>query len=77
MFIYANSPHSVKAVVGTVDCKNWRSSISLGNTTISFEDDDFRPNFVVDLSPFVKNFLNVILQRNRKTKPLKCLLTFQ
>lgn len=63
--IYANSPHSVETVIWSVDCKNGGACISFCDATIPFKNDHFRPNFVVNLCPFVENFLNVFLKEKK------------
>lgn len=54
-------PHPIKAVVGAVDCQHWSACIGLGDAPVPLEDDDFRPDLVIDLRPLIQHFLNVLL----------------
>lgn len=60
-FLKFDLPHAVETVIGIVDCQDWRAGIGFGHTPIALEHDDFGPDFVVDLIPFVEHFLNVFL----------------
>lgn len=64
-----NSPEAVETVVGAVDCEHRGAGVRFCNPSVPFQDYHFGPNLVVDLVPFVQNFLDVVLQINR-TKPL-------
>lgn len=46
-------PESVESIIRTVYRKDRRSSIRFCDPSISFEDDNFRPNFIVYLIPFI------------------------
>lgn len=60
-------PESVETIIASVDL-NWDSpSIRLGHAAIAFHDDELGPDLVVDLMPFVQNFLDVVLIQS-KTK---------
>lgn len=54
-------PHAVETVIRIVDCQDWRAGIGFGHTPVALEHDDFGPDLVVDLIPFVEHFLNVFL----------------
>lgn len=60
-FVQCNLPHSIEAIVTAVNREDWRSRISFCHTTISLKDDHFCPNFVINLSPLIQHFLNVLL----------------
>lgn len=52
---------AVKSVPGAIDCDHRCSGVSFGHTAIPFHVNDFTPNLVIDLFPFIQNFFNVIL----------------
>lgn len=56
-------PHSIEAIIGTIYRQDWCTRICFGHTTITFKYNDFGPYFVIDLIPFVENFLNVFLEK--------------
>lgn len=65
---FIHLPHSVEAIIRSVDGQHRGPSVRFGHAPIPFEDDHFGPNLVIDLSPFVQNLLNVLLKSMDGTK---------
>lgn len=60
------SPHPVEPVVGAVYREHRRTRIRLRDAPVPFENDHFGPDLVVDLRPFVEDFLDVFLGKKVK-----------
>lgn len=57
-----NSPESIETVITSVDLDGDGSSVRFGHATVPLHDNQFSPDLVVDLVPFVQHLLNVILR---------------
>ena len=64
--VYWQIPKSVESVVGAVDREHRRAGVRLGDSSVPLEDDDLRPDLVVDLVPLVQHFLYVVLGTKSK-----------
>lgn len=62
-------PHPIKSIVRSINREYWRPSVCLCDASISLKDNNLRPNFIINLRPFIQHFLDVFLMLNeRKSK---------
>lgn len=56
-------PETIEAVVTAIHCEDGGPGVRLGDSPVTFQDDYFGPDLVVDLRPLVQHFLDVVLQQ--------------
>ena len=55
-------PKSIKSLVTAIDGKNWSSGISFGHSSVSFQNDDFGPNLIVNAFPLAEHLFDMVLK---------------